>query len=111
MKLILKYVLQYKAYLCMSFMGVLGFVLIQMGIPTLLKYVLNDALPQQDQTLLLSLVFGMFAILIVGFISEIFMSYANSKLRLMLFVIFVMIYLRKHRVFLTMNLMSLACLL
>jgi ATP-binding cassette subfamily B multidrug efflux pump len=66
MKLILKYTWRYKKYLLLSVLGVLGFVCIQMGLPTLLKYVINDALMGENRILLLQLVLIMLGVVIVG---------------------------------------------
>ena len=80
MKLILKYTWRYKKYLLLSVLGVLGFVCIQMGLPTLLKYVINDALMGENRILLLQLVLIMLGVVIVGISGEICMSYANSRI-------------------------------
>lgn len=80
MKLILKYTWRYKKYLLLSILGVLGFVCIQMGLPTLLKYVINDALIGENRTLLIQLVLVMLGIVIIGIFGEICMSYANSRI-------------------------------
>lgn len=80
MKLILGYILRYKKYLLMSLLGVFGFVFIQMGIPTLLKYVINDALIEKDSALLVKLVLAMLVIVVLGIFGEICMAYANSRI-------------------------------
>jgi ATP-binding cassette subfamily B multidrug efflux pump len=80
MKLILNYTWRYKRYLILSVLGVGGFVLIQMGLPTLLKYIINDALIGQDVNLLWRIARLMIAIIIVGMTGEICMSYANSRI-------------------------------
>ena len=80
MKLILKYTWRYKKYLLLSLLGVVGFVLIQMGVPTLLKYIINDSLMKGDSSLLLPLGLLMVAVILVGGCGEIAMSYANSRI-------------------------------
>lgn len=80
MKLILKYTWRYKKYLLLSLLGVGGFVLIQMGVPTLLKYIINDALLGQELGGLWQIGLLMFAIVIVGMGGEICMSFANSRI-------------------------------
>ncbi|MFV0382097.1 MAG: ABC transporter ATP-binding protein [Breznakia sp.] len=81
MKLIIRYVFRYKQYVLLSLMGVLGFILIQMGLPTILKYVLNDALPPNgDKDLLIKLVMLMLIALLLGFLGEICMAFANSRI-------------------------------
>lgn len=80
MKLILKYTWRYKKYLLLSLLGVAGFVLIQMGMPTLLKYVINDSLMADNPTVLLPIMLLMLGITVVGIGGEICMSYANSRI-------------------------------
>lgn len=80
MKLILRYTLRYKRFLLLSLLGVGGFVLIQLGIPTILKYILNDAVLNANQSLLYSLVLLMAAMMLVGFAGEICMSFANARI-------------------------------
>lgn len=80
MKLILSYIWRYKRYLLLSLLGVFGFVLIQMGVPTLLKYIINDALINENSKLLLEIVGLMFIIVIVGIAGEICMAFANSRI-------------------------------
>ena len=80
MKLILRYTLRYKGYLLLSLLGVGGFVIIQMGVPTLLKYVVNDGLlgDQPDRIWQIGLL--MLAVMVAGMGGEICMSYANSHI-------------------------------
>lgn len=80
MKLILRYTWRYKAYLLLSLLGVAGFVLIQMGVPTLLKYIINDALIGDNQGLLVQITLLMLAVMLVGIAGEICMSFANSRI-------------------------------
>lgn len=80
MKLILKYTWRYRRYLILSVLGVAGFVLIQMGLPTLLKYIINDALIGENVDLLWKIVGLMTLIIFVGMIGEICMAYANSRI-------------------------------
>lgn len=80
MKLILKYVWKYKLYLLLSLLGVAGFVLIQMGLPTILKYIINDALIGNKPEILKNLVGLMFVVIIIGAVCQICMSFANSRI-------------------------------
>ena len=80
MKLILHYTWRHKRYLLLSMLGVAGFVLIQMGIPTLFKYVLNDVLMGGQTERLWQIALMMLAIVIVGAAGEICMAYANSRI-------------------------------
>lgn len=80
MKLILKYVWRYKAYLLLSLLGVAGFVVIQMGVPTLLKYIINDSLIGGNHDLLWQIALLMFGIVIVGIAGEICMTFANNRI-------------------------------
>lgn len=80
MKLILNYTWRYKRYLLLSLLGVGGFVAIQIGIPTILKYVINDALLLNQPVLLKQLVLLMGAVTIIGMSCEICMSFANSRI-------------------------------
>ncbi len=80
MKLIFKYTWRYKRYLLLSMMGVAGFVLIQMGMPTLLKYIVNDALMGDKPERLGRIALLMLAIVLAGIVGEICMSYANSRI-------------------------------
>ena len=80
MKLILHYTWRHKRYLLLSMLGVAGFVLIQMGIPTLFKFVLNDVLMGGQTERLWQIALMMLAIVIVGAAGEICMAYANSRI-------------------------------
>ncbi len=80
MKLILNYTWRYKRYLLLSLLGVGGFVAIQIGIPTILKYVINDALLLNQPMLLKQLVLLMAAVTTIGMLCEICMSFANSRI-------------------------------
>lgn len=80
MKLILKYVWRYKRYLLLSLLGVAGFVAIQMGVPTLLKTIINDALIGEQPDLLWKIVLIMVAVMVLGAAGEICMSFANSRI-------------------------------
>lgn len=80
MKLILKYVWRYRKYLPLSMLGVAGFVIIQMGVPTLLGYIINDALIGGQPDKLWQLAGLMLGIVILGMGGEICMSYGNSRI-------------------------------
>ena len=80
MKLILSYTWRYKKYLILSLLGVGGFVLIQMGVPTLLKYIINDALLGDKPDLLWKIALLMLGIVIVGLGGELCMAYANTRI-------------------------------
>ena len=80
MKLILKYTWRYKRYLLLSLLGVAGFVLIQMGVPTLLKQIINGSIMKGDPSRLLPLVLLMLGVVMIGGLGEICMSYANSRI-------------------------------
>jgi len=80
MKLILKYTWRYKKYLLLSLLGVGGFVAIQMGVPTILKYVINDALLLNQPELLKQLVKLMIVVMVTGIGCEVCMSFANSRI-------------------------------
>ena len=80
MKLILEYTWRYKKYLLLSLLGVASFVLIQMGVPTLLKYIINDSIMKGDSSRLLSLGLLMLAVIVIGGFGEICMSFANSRI-------------------------------
>lgn len=80
MKLILNYTWRYRKYLLLSLLGVAGFVLIQMGVPTLLKYIINDALLGDQPERLGQIALLMLGIILVGVGGEICMSYANSRI-------------------------------
>lgn len=80
MKLILKYTWRYKHYLLLSLLGVAGFVAIQIGVPTILKDIINDALLLNQPVLLKRLVLLMVGVMVIGLGCEICMSYANSRI-------------------------------
>lgn len=80
MKLILHYTLRYKRYLLLSLLGVGGFVLIQMGVPTLLKYVINDVLLGEQPERLWDIAMLMLAAMMAGMAGEVCMAYANSRI-------------------------------
>ncbi len=80
MKLILRYVWRYKRYLLLSVLGVVGFVLIQMGVPTLLKIIINDAIIGEQPDILWKIALLMMVIILVGAAGEVCMSFANSRI-------------------------------
>ncbi|WP_099205723.1 ABC transporter ATP-binding protein [Scatolibacter rhodanostii] len=80
MKLILKYTWRYKQYLLLSLLGVGGFVLIQMGMPTLLKDIINESLIAHQPERLYQIVPLMLGVIVIGMAGEICMSYANSRI-------------------------------
>ncbi|MFV0352229.1 MAG: ABC transporter ATP-binding protein [Oscillospiraceae bacterium] len=80
MKLMMRYIWRYKKYLLLSLLGVAGFVAIQMGVPTLLKHIINDALLGENPQVLWQIVIAMFVIMVLGVGGEICMSYANSRI-------------------------------
>lgn len=79
-KLILRYTWRYKRYLLLSLLGVAGFVVIQMGVPTLLKYIINDALLGGQTQLLWQIALVMLGVMVVGIGGEICMAFANSRI-------------------------------
>lgn len=80
MKLMMRYIWRHKKYLIFSLLGTFAFVLIQLGMPTLLQYVLNDALPNNNKNMLFVIVGAMAVVAVVGFIGEILMSLGNSRI-------------------------------
>lgn len=80
MGLMVRYVLRYKKFLLLNLVGVASFVGIQIGIPTLLKYIVNDSLMVGNVEVLKQLVIAMLVIAIVGLAGQMCMTYANSRI-------------------------------
>lgn len=80
MRLIVRYIWRHKKFLWFNLIGVAGFVLIQIGIPTVLKQILNDVLPNQMESKLRELVLFMVIFALVGFFGQILLAFSTSKI-------------------------------
>lgn len=80
MRLIIHYIWKNKKFLIFNILGVAGFVLIQIGIPTILQRILVDALPNHYEGKLQQLVLFMVLFSVVGFFGEILLAFSTSKI-------------------------------
>ena len=80
MKFIWKYLKNYKKYIFLNFLCVFGFVLIQIGIPTILATGVNNHFLNNDSGYILKLGLAMTLITIIGLISLIVLAYSTNKL-------------------------------
>ncbi len=80
MKFIWKYLKNYKKYIFLNFLCVFGFVLIQIGIPTILATGINNHFLNNDSGYILKLGLAMTLITIIGLISLIVLAYSTNKL-------------------------------
>lgn len=80
MKFIWKYLKPYKKYIFTNLISALGFILIQIGIPTLLAMGINNHFMNNDKSYVIKLGLGMIVISIIGLIALIVLAYSTNKL-------------------------------
>lgn len=80
MKFIWKYLKNYKKYIFLNFLCVFGFVLIQIGIPTILATGINNHFLNNDSAYIVKLGLAMILITVIGLISLIVLAYSTNKM-------------------------------
>lgn len=80
MKFIWQYLRKYPKLLVINVIGAFGFVLINLGLPTLLAQMIDNAIIPGDRSLIWRYAIIMLLLTIFGFIGRIVNSYASSKI-------------------------------
>ncbi|MBM6615738.1 ABC transporter ATP-binding protein [Desemzia sp. RIT804] len=79
MKFIWQYLRKYPKLLAINVIGALGFILINLGLPTLLAQMIDNAIIPGNSSLIWQYAFFMLLLTIFGFAGRIVNSYASSK--------------------------------
>ncbi len=80
MKLMWRYLSRYKKLLLLDFLCVFGFVLIELGLPTVLAAMIDKAIPVGDKSLVFKYGFVMVGIVVVGIILNICLGIVGSRI-------------------------------
>lgn len=80
MNYIWRYIKKYPGLLALDVFGSLFFVLVNLGLPTVLSIMIDQAIIPGDQSLLFTLAMVMLGVIILGALGRILLSYASSKL-------------------------------
>ena len=80
MKLMLRYTLRYKKLLLFDFISVFGFILIELGLPTILAMMIDKGIGNNDFTYVQKMGLIMIAITVVGIIMSISLRYFSSQI-------------------------------
>lgn len=80
MKLMLNYIKRYKAFIAMNIICGFGFVLIELGLPTLLAQIVNEGVLPRDFDRVIHLGIIMAVICVIGLIGIIALAYSSSKI-------------------------------
>ena len=80
MKLMLRYTLRYKKLLLFDFISVFGFILIELGLPTILAMMIDKGIGNNDFIYVQKMGIIMIAITVVGIIMSISLRYFSSQI-------------------------------
>ncbi|HPI99354.1 MAG TPA: ABC transporter ATP-binding protein, partial [Enterococcus sp.] len=80
MKLMLRYTMKNKKLLIMNFICVFGFILIELGLPTLLARMIDIGIVNNDADYVKKIGFAMIGIVIVGIIMNILLGYFTTRI-------------------------------
>ncbi|SEK70038.1 ATP-binding cassette, subfamily B, multidrug efflux pump [Carnobacterium iners] len=80
MKLMLRYLKNYKGLLWLNFLCVFGFVIIELGLPTLLALIIDKGIIMNDFSEVMNYGKWMVVIAVIGLISLIGLAYTGSKI-------------------------------
>ena len=80
MKLMLRYLRNYKGLLWLNFLCVFGFVIIELGLPTLLALIIDKGIIMNDFSEVVNYGKWMVVIAIIGLVSLIGLAYTGSKI-------------------------------
>lgn len=79
MKLILKYLKNYKLLIALNFVGVFSFALVELGIPTVLAKIIDDGITNGDIPYIKKMILVMIFISIIGGFGSMLLGYCSSK--------------------------------
>lgn len=80
MKLILKYLKNYKLLITLNVVSVLGFVLVELGIPTIMAEVIDNGIAHNDIPYVKKMGLIIVVISIIGVIGTILLGYCSAKI-------------------------------
>lgn len=80
MKLMLRYTLRYKKLLLFDFISVFGFILIELGLPTILAMMIDKGIGNNDFNYVQKMGVLMIAITVVGIVMSISLRYFSSQI-------------------------------
>ena len=80
MKLMLRYLKRYKGLLFLNFLGVFGFVIIELGLPTLLALIIDNGIVMNDFSEVMKYGKWMVVIAFIGLFGLIGLAYTGSKI-------------------------------
>lgn len=80
MKLILKYLKNYKPFILLNIISVFGFALVELGIPTIMAKVIDNGIINNDITYIRKMGFIIAFISIIGVIGTILLGYCSSRI-------------------------------
>lgn len=80
MKLMLRYTLRYKKLLLFDFISVFGFILIELGLPTILARMIDKGIGNNDFNYVQKMGIIMIAITVVGIVMSISLRYFSSQI-------------------------------
>lgn len=80
MKLMWHYTMRYKKLLLFDFLCVFGFILIELGLPTILAQMIDQALPQKDGNMVNQLGLLMLLVVIIGVLMNIMLGYFTTRI-------------------------------
>ncbi|WP_414840055.1 ABC transporter ATP-binding protein [Carnobacterium sp. TMP28] len=80
MKLMLRYLKNYKGLLWLNFLCVFGFVIIELGLPTLLALIIDKGIIMNDFSEVMNYGKWMVVIAVIGLVSLIGLAYTGSKI-------------------------------
>lgn len=80
MKLMLRYTLRYKKLLLFDFISVFGFILIELGLPTILAMMIDKGIGNNDFNYVQKMGILMIAITVVGIVMNISLRYFSSQI-------------------------------
>jgi ATP-binding cassette subfamily B multidrug efflux pump len=79
MKLILKYLKNYKLLIAANFVGVFSFALVELGIPTVLAKIIDNGITNGDISYIKKMILVMILISLIGGFGSILLGYCSSK--------------------------------
>ena len=77
-----KYVLRQKKLLLLTIFGAIFFVLVNLGLPTILAFIINDVIINQDTEFFYFLILVMAVIIVLGLLGNILLSLKKEKILL-----------------------------
>ena len=80
MKLILKYLKNYKGLIALNVISVFGFALVELGIPTIMAKIIDNGIAYNDITYIKKMGLIMIVISIIGVMGTILLGYCSAKI-------------------------------